>query len=192
MAKTIANKLLLKAGHRITIVNAPRDYARMVEGLPPSVREVRLDEAQFIHLFVRNRAELARDFPSVKRVLGPDRLLWISFPKKSARIPTDITRDEGWEMLHDIGYDGVMQVAIDDTWSALRFRPLAGEVKTGDVPDDVRQALLGNSVADERFSQLPFSHRREYLEWISSAKKPETRARRIIATIDRLIAAKKK
>jgi len=49
--------------------------------------------------------------------------LWISYPKRSSKVETDITRDVGWDVVYKAGLEGVTQIAIDDTWSALRFRP---------------------------------------------------------------------
>ena len=54
--------------------------------------------------------------------LGP---LWASYPKRSAKVATDLTRDHGWEAFSSAGWRPVTQVSIDDVWSALRFRPLA-------------------------------------------------------------------
>jgi hypothetical protein len=55
-------------------------------------------------------------------------VFWISWPKKSAKVPTDLTRDVLWGLLAEDGYDSVASVSIDAVWSALRFRP-AAEVK---------------------------------------------------------------
>lgn len=55
----------------------------------------------------------------------PGGLLWISYPKRSAKVETDMTRDIGWETIDAAGWQGVTQIAIDATWSALRFRPAA-------------------------------------------------------------------
>lgn len=49
-------------------------------------------------------------------------MLWFVYPKKTGSIPTDITRDHGWEPVNQTGFAGVRQVAIDTTWSALGFR----------------------------------------------------------------------
>ena len=57
-----------------------------------------------------------------KAAAEPTGLAWAAYPKKSSGIETDITRDHGWDALHEAGLRPVRQVAIDDTWSALRFR----------------------------------------------------------------------
>ena len=63
---------------------------------------------------------------------------------------------------------------------------MAPDEPTVAVPDDLRAALDADRTAAEAFGSLPPSHRREYVEWIEEAKKPETRARRVRGTIDRL------
>lgn len=47
----------------------------------------------------------------------------MSYPKKSSKVKTDLTRDIGWDVVTDVGWTGIAQVSIDDTWSATRFRP---------------------------------------------------------------------
>ena len=51
-------------------------------------------------------------------------LLWLSYPKRSSKVETDLSRDVGWEVVADAGLRPVTQVSIDETWSALRFRPV--------------------------------------------------------------------
>jgi hypothetical protein len=50
--------------------------------------------------------------------------LWTAYPKKTSGVETDLTRDVGWEPLHGLGLQAVANVAVDDVWSALRFRPV--------------------------------------------------------------------
>jgi hypothetical protein len=81
--------------------------------------------ADVVHLFVRDRAELERDAATALGAVRPGGVLWASYPKRSAKVATDLTRDAGWEALAAAGWRVVSAVSIDDTWSALRFRPLA-------------------------------------------------------------------
>jgi hypothetical protein len=83
-----------------------------------------------MHLFVANKAELGRLAPVALAALRPGGLLWIAYPKKSAKTGADITRDEGWDVIVAAGLRPVTQIAIDDMWSALRFRPVAEVVST--------------------------------------------------------------
>ena len=65
---------------------------------------------------------MKRIAPQIKKATQPDAVLWFAYPKLTGGIATDINRDTGWEPLRSLGYDTVAAVAIDDTWSALRFR----------------------------------------------------------------------
>jgi hypothetical protein len=119
----VARKLQIKPGFRLLAVNPPGKYAQIVGGLPDGA-SVTGDaaDADVVHLFVTNRADLAAHLPRIAELVTPDAILWISYPKRGRGIDMDLTRDTGWEPLREAGFDPVSQVAIDDTWSALRFR----------------------------------------------------------------------
>lgn len=83
----------------------------------------------FVQAFVKSKAELDRLATIAIKVAKPGALVWITYPKKSGAIKTDITRDSGWDPVFAVGWLGVALVAIDTTWSAFCIRP-AGEVKS--------------------------------------------------------------
>lgn len=78
----------------------------------------------FVHRFVRSKAEIDALEGEAMAATRPDGMLWISYPKRSSKVPTDVTRDAGWEAVEGAGWLGVRQVAVDAVWSALRFRPV--------------------------------------------------------------------
>jgi len=127
MAKTsLVKKLRIQTGQRILIMNDPSGYMDELGDLPEDV-----DVAQepngtfdFVHLFVKNVAELERLGPVAIEAVKYDGLLWMSYPKRSSKVRTDITRDVGWDVLTQAGLRPVTQVSINDVWSALRFRPV--------------------------------------------------------------------
>jgi len=83
-------------------------------------------DADVVLLFVRNRDELAREWPAIAGSVRDSAVVWVSYPKKSGAMTTDLSRDVGWEPVGDTGFEGVSQVAVDETWSALRFKRGAG------------------------------------------------------------------
>jgi hypothetical protein len=123
-AGSLAKKLQIKPGQRIVVVNAPPGYAGQLGPLPAGALLATRLTGMFdaVHLFVKSVAELNRLAPKAIRALRQDGLLWIAYPKGASGIKTDINRDIGWEVVHDMGLRPVTQVAIDGTWSALRFR----------------------------------------------------------------------
>jgi hypothetical protein len=96
MAKTsLAKKLRIGPGQRILIMNAPPGYMDELGDLPEDVRVMNEPEGTFncVHLFVKNAAELESLGPAAIDAVEYDGLLWVSYPKRSSEVETDITRD---------------------------------------------------------------------------------------------------
>lgn len=125
MTSALARKLRPQPGQRALVLNAPVGYCNALAELPEgaSLATERGGEFDFVQLFVSSRAELKRLAPVAIRAVKYDGLLWLCYPKQSARVKTDITRDAGGDVVLQAGLRPVTQVAIDETLSALRFRP---------------------------------------------------------------------
>ena len=123
-AKTLAEKMKLKPGQRIALINAPDGYEKEL-GLPAGVEVATALRGKFdwIQVFVKTQAEVSKQAPRASAALKPESLLWLSFPKGSSKIQTDLTRDKGWDALHDLDLRGVNLVSVNDTWSAFALRP---------------------------------------------------------------------
>jgi hypothetical protein len=121
--RSLAQRLVIRPGNRVAAVNAPAGYRKALGELPAGVTlSARPADADVVLLFVRSRAELAREWPPIVGSVRDSAVVWISYPKKSGAMTTDLSRDVGWEPVGDTGFEGVSQVAVDDTWSALRFK----------------------------------------------------------------------
>jgi len=122
-------KLMLHKATRALALNVPGgDYEKLLGGLPEGVivesgQTGENGSYDFVHLFVTSVAELGEKGPFALAAIKHDGLLWFSYPKKTSKIKTDINRDAGWKTIREAGYEAVTQAAIDETWSALRFRP---------------------------------------------------------------------
>lgn len=82
------------------------------------------EPTDFLLVFVKDRQQLEENKPLIQKNMDPKGLIWIAYPKKtSKKYKSDISRDDFWEGLRDLGLEPVRQIAIDDDWSALRFRP---------------------------------------------------------------------
>ena len=91
----LAVKMKLKPGHHAAIVAAPANYLKELAPLPAGVEVSQELKGSFdwVQVFVRNKAELDKIAPRAIRALKPESILWISFPKGSSKIQTDLTRD---------------------------------------------------------------------------------------------------
>jgi hypothetical protein len=125
----IAKKLKLKSGLKAAVINAPEDYVDMLRhdtALSPTLN----GKFDWIQIFVRNKAELEKLAPRAARALGPESMLWISFPKGSSKIQSDLTRDKGWESLQALDLKWITLVSVNETWSGFALRPYReGEAK---------------------------------------------------------------
>ena len=108
---------------RAAIINAPAGYeTKAFKGLPPASGSL-TGKYDWVQIFVQNSLELARLAPRAAKSLKPDAILWISFPKGSSKIQTDLTRDKGWESLSQLDLKWLTLISVDETWSAFALRP---------------------------------------------------------------------
>jgi hypothetical protein len=122
----LIKKLGIKPGQRAAVVNPPDGYGDRIG--PPQGVEATTDldgTFDFVQVFAKDRATLDRHLEAAHAALKPGALFWISYPKGSSKVPTDLNRDVFWEALQHLGVRPVTQVSVDDVWSALRFRPFA-------------------------------------------------------------------
>ena len=120
----LVKKLGIKAGYAIRTINEPAAYWDWLSPLPEGVK--RIDKARaggldFVHVFVREMKAFRKAFLDNKKVLKKDGMMWISWPKKSSGVATDL--DEN--VVRDFGLkNGLVDVkvcAVDETWSGLKF-----------------------------------------------------------------------
>jgi hypothetical protein len=121
----LLKKMKLKPGQRAAIINAPAGYVEALHPLPVDVElaEDLVGTFDWIQLFVKTQAELAQLIASVRAALRPAGTLWITFPKGSSKIQTDLTRDKGWDALQALDLKWINLISVDDTWSAFSLRP---------------------------------------------------------------------
>jgi bifunctional DNA-binding transcriptional regulator/antitoxin component of YhaV-PrlF toxin-antitoxin module len=119
----LAQKLGIKPGQRVATIEAPKGYRALLVPLPEGVsftREVAAD-ALFVHLFVKERQTLEKELKRLRRLLADTGVLWVSWPKKSSGVKTDITEDVIRTVCLPLGFVDVKVCAVDETWSGLKL-----------------------------------------------------------------------
>ena len=121
----LVKKLVIKPHYRMLLLNAPEGYHEQLGTLPEGVEVFTHGKGPFdvVHLFVQQRAELEDQAPAAIEAVKPDGLLWISYPKKTSKVASDLSREVMRETVINFGWQTVTQISIDEVWSALRFRP---------------------------------------------------------------------
>ena len=122
-ATPLAEKLGIRAGAEIHVSGAPDDYPELVAPLPEGVRFVARISSRtaLVHVFASSKVRLAQALGSYRTRISPTAVIWVSWPKKSAKLPTDITEDTVREVALPLGYVDVKVCAVTDVWSGLKL-----------------------------------------------------------------------
>lgn len=218
MTQTLFEKLQYKEEKNLLIQGLPssieKQFSKLAfaKNVTPLLKSRRID---FALVFAINENQLNGILQDVLPALHDEAKLWIAYPKTTSKIVTNLNRDCSWDMVVNAGYEGVRQVALDSVWSALRFKraeqiqhmsrasanggqpePIEGvdtELRTVTPPPELERLfqLKKNKKAADLFNILSFTNKKEYISWITSAKKEETRQNRLAGTLEKLHAGKK-
>ncbi len=119
----LAKKLGIGIGAEVLPLNPPGNYEELLDPLPDEVNFVEMltPATDVVHLFTASRAELSRILAAYRTTIRPDAALWVSWPKKSSKVPTDITEDVIRDVCLPLGWVDVKVCAVDETWSGLKL-----------------------------------------------------------------------
>ena len=119
----LIKKLGIKPGFSIGLINPPDDYLTLLGKLPPDVnfRRRLVAPTDFVHVFAASQRDLDKSLPRAMRALGSCSMLWLSWPKQSSGIATDLNGNSVRKSGLAAGLVDIKVCAVDDTWSALKF-----------------------------------------------------------------------
>jgi hypothetical protein len=119
----LAKKLGYKPSSRVLVLAAPDEYAAWLQPLPEGVVFVARmgTDVDLIHVFVTTREDLARHLGALRTAIRSDAALWVSWPKKAAKVPTTITEDVIRELALPLGFVDVKVCAVSAVWSGLKL-----------------------------------------------------------------------
>ncbi len=198
----------------------------LIQGIPSSIEKqfakltyaknvtplLKSKKVEFALVFALSQQQLNNVLKEVFPALSAETKLWVAYPKTSSKIVSDLNRDCSWDLLIKNGYESVRQVAVDNVWSAIRFKKLEtipnrdrsfSDIKSTESngvdfekrlvvpPAELGSMFLKHKDAQSFFTSLSFTDQKEYVSWIESAKKEETRKRRLETALEKLLAGKK-
>lgn len=120
----LTKKLGLTANSRMYTIGAPPDYAAWLGPLPPGATisaRAPSTGCEFVHIFVRSMAELDRGLPSARRAITPAGAIWVSWPKKSSGIPSDVSENAIRDHALRTDLVDVKVCAVTEIWSGLKL-----------------------------------------------------------------------
>jgi len=203
-SQSLLEKLQLKDEKNLLIQGLPSTVEKQfvkisfAKNVTPLLKTRKIDFALVFAISHKQLADILRD---VVPALHEDAKLWVAYPKVSSKIVSDLSRDCNWECINRLGFEGIRLVTVDNIWSAMRFKKanrinkaviaeqLVGidfENRTIETPSELADLFDKNATAKAFFETLSFTNKKEYISWITGAKKEETKIARLEATIDKL------
>lgn len=208
-SQSVLEKLQLKDEKNLLIQGLPSTVEKQFvklsfsKNVTPLLRSRKID---FALVFAISHKQLEDILREVVPALHANAKLWIAYPKVSSKIVSDLSRDCNWGCIEKYNLEGVRLITLDNIWTAMRFKK-AELVKLTQVLEEIPGIDLENrkittppeleklfskyTDAKAFFELLSFTNKKEYITWISSAKKDETKQARLETTILKLKASKR-
>jgi hypothetical protein len=119
----LPQKLGIKPGTIVVLIDAPDDYRKLLGQIPSGVNFATrpVGNTKFVHVFAKERRLLEKHLQSLRGKIAEDAAIWVSWPKKSSGVPTDITEDVIRSVALPIGLVDIKVCAVDDIWSGLKL-----------------------------------------------------------------------
>ncbi len=215
MENLFLKKLQIKPNYKVKIVDAPENAAAIFGDIPVEIMMQYQHTAEFDALitFTTSKTQLNAQIKNNIGYMGTKTICWVFYPKKTSKIPSDLELMKSWEELSNFDLTPCASAAVNETWTALRLKFITevkpsgmrndhiktnefGEYidpvnKTVKLPDDLQTLLAAHTAAYTYFNSLAYSHKKEYVLWILTAKQEKTRHSRLEKTIEMLLNRKK-
>ncbi len=206
----------MKPGSLLIWVNAPatvHQIAGLEKQTDLSYAYDLKQPAKAFFWFATSQKELSEILQSYHSFVQKETICWIFYPKSKSKLASDLHLRHSWDLLKAYELTPCAAAAIDQDWTALRIKPERNIEKSGlsnaeiqqghfaeyiDVtqkkvrlPEDLKEVLDRDSSVRDFYESLAYSHRKEYVIWVLSAKQEKTRRERIAKTFDKLRTGKK-
>lgn len=213
MLQNLLEKLQLSEEKNLLIQGLPSSIEKQfiklafAKNVTPLLKSRKID---FALVFAVSHYQLRTILNEVIPALNENAKFWIAYPKSTSKIVTDLKRECSWDCIRSVGFDSVNEITLDHVWTAVHFQKarvksfsrvsstvyptretISLQSPVGVKPGEFEKELRRSKVAHRFFEALSHSHQKEYVSWISNAKREDTRSRRMEVAIDKLIAGKR-
>ena len=215
MENLLLKKLKIEPKFNVKVENSPENAAALFGEIPDDVNfnfDGSMDFDALI-LFSTNKKQLNLQIERNLSSIRAQTIFWVFTPKKNSKVETDLDLMKTWKELEIFGLAPCASAAVNDTWTALRLKLISEikpsgmrndhiktngfgayidtQTKTVKLPEDLAKALMPHPKALQYINELAYSHKKEYVLWILSAKQEKTRIARIAKATEMLMNGKK-
>lgn len=209
---SLVSKLKLTADKPLTLLNVPTEDQTLFAGCDIKTRLPKNGQIEQVVVYTVNQKALMEAFSTITPRLSENGVFWVGYPKKSSGLNSDLLKMDSWMFIPEAGYLITSSAALSADWSGIRIKKKDPNAKykrdtpmeernvpgidyvnrTVKLPKDAVRAMAEFPELEAFFNSMSFSHKREYVEAIEEAKKPETRQRRIDKMIEMVIELRDK
>lgn len=215
MTNPFLKKLQIKPDFKVSVINAPENAAAIFGEIPTTI-EVNYSIQKNYHaylIFAITKSEMFDALNAVTKSIEDKTIIWIFYPKVKTALASDLNLMQSWDDLLKFNLAPCASAAVNETWTGIRVKTATNQKKSGignaeianngygkyidvankivTLPDDLKAALTEHPTALAYYGQLAYSHKKEYVLWIITAKQEKTRLDRINKMIGKLLEKKK-
>lgn len=215
MENQLLRKLQIKTGFRVSVLNAPENAAVIFGEVPQSVHfsyAIQPENDAYL-VFAITKLDMLNALQEIQPYIKLQTIAWILYPKAKTAIAADLNLMQSWDELKKYDLSPCASAAIDKVWTAIRIKPAGAQKKSGvgntelehntygkyidvankivTLPDDLKAHLMQYPKAFAYYEKLAYSHKKEYVLWIITAKQEKTKADRMDKMIAKLLDSKK-
>lgn len=215
MENLFLKKLQIKPGFKVSVINAPENAATIFGDIPPTVEfsyKIKQHHEAYL-IFAITKADMFDALNTIEKLITDKSIVWIFYPKAKTSLAADLNLMQSWDDLTKLNLAPCGSAAVNEIWTGIRIKTAASQKKSGignaeiannqygkyidvankvvNLPDDLKEALVAYPTALAYYEQLAYSHKKEYILWVLTAKQEKTRIDRISKMINKLLEKKK-
>lgn len=215
MDNPFLKKLQLKPGFKVSVINAPENAAAIFGDIPAEIAfsyDTQPQQEAYL-IFAITKAEMFAALKAIEQSIVDKTIVWIFYPKAKTPLAADLNLMQSWDDLTKLNLAPCGSAAVNEIWTGIRIKTAASQKRSGvgnaeianneygqyidvankivTLPEDLKIALSEQPDALAYYETLAYSHRKEYVLWVITAKQEKTRTDRIHKMIEKLLSKKK-
>lgn len=215
MENQFLKKLQLKPGFKASVINAPENASTIFGDIPTEItfsNDIQQQQEAYL-IFAITKADMFAALKAIEKSIADKTIVWIFYPKAKTPLAADLNLMQSWEDLTKLNLAPCGSAAVNEIWTGIRIKTAASQKRSGvgnaeianneygqyidvankivTLPEDLKIALTAQPDALAYYEMLAYSHRKEYVLWVITAKQEKTRTDRIHKMIEKLLSKKK-